>query len=438
MIRVSDQQPSCRPADGVPAAARTGEGAFADVVSANRRRRRFWRVVGPLMSLVWLVFLSEPLTSIETGSPLVRVLTVLGVLGVAGVFAASFLVLGAVSRRPRSLRLTTVVAVVALQIGFVVLATLGAHEHGLVGLVFVSVTFLYLSQSAVGLVGTLVCAVAAFVIPRVVPGWEAEDGTVVAIALASLAVYGFVQLVQRNRQLVAAQEEVAALAVSRERERIARDMHDLLGHSLTVVAVKSELASRLVTRDPERAAAELRDIQSLARSALADVRGTVAAIHQPTLAGELAAAARALEAAGVEVRTPSTVDMVPEDLRALFAWAVREGTTNVLRHAGAARVVVTLAPDRVVVEDDGRGAGAGAAQGSPGGAPGRGLEGLAERARSLGAVLETGPGASGGFRLAVRRVAGRADRAGRSPGTDPGTGHVAAPAPQVAAPGEAR
>jgi len=388
-----------------------------------RRQRRAWRVVGPLLSLVWLVFLSEPLTSIETGSTFVRVLTIVGVVGVAAVFAGTFFLIGVGRPQARALSPRWVVLVVLVQLGFVALSTLGAHEHGLVGLVFVSVTFLYLVRTVVGLVGTVVLAAAALVVPRLVPGWQAEDGTVWAIVLASMAVFGFLQLIERNRQLLVAQEQVAALAVTRERDRIARDVHDVLGHSLTVVAVKSELASRLVTVDPQRAAAELRDIQALVRSALADVRGTVAAMHQVSLAAELAAAGRALDAAGIDAQLPTTVDMVPEDLREVFAWTVREGTTNVLRHADASRVVVTLAPDRIVVEDDGQVEGrvrgqageqdrghraqvpAPARTGSPGPARGHGLSGLRERAAAVGAVLETGTGALGGFRLAVRRRA---------------------------------
>ncbi len=169
---------------------------------------------------------------------------------------------------------------------------------------------------------------------------------------------------------------------------------------------------RILSRKARAAAAEVADIQSLARSALADVRGMVSATRHVTLAGELAAARRALDAAGIEAQLPGAVDAVPEELRELFAWTVREGTTNVLRHAAATRVVVTLAPDRVVVEDDGRGArpcpdddaatGRTPAAGSPGETPGHGLAGLRERAATAGAAVETGPSPLGGFRLAVR------------------------------------
>jgi len=389
------------------AAAVAGPNATAE------RQRRIWRLVGPMFGAVWVVFLSEPArASWQNPDPVLRWCGILGVaLSAVGFVMSVFLLRQTFAVEGRNGRWWAVFSV-AIQVVGVVLACLAAQEHGLVGTVFISVSAVYLLRTPRALLVTAGLAVVMFVLPRVIPGWEPEDGNIAALVLATLATYGFAQLVERNRQLQLAQEEVAALAVSRERERIARDMHDVLGHSLTVISVKSELAGRLVEADPARAAAEVADIQALARSALADVRGMVAATRHVTLAGELAAARRALDAAGIEAQLPGAVDAVPEDLRELFAWAVREGTTNVLRHAAAARVVVTLAPDRIVVEDDGRGAepcpdddavGPGpTAPGSPGDAPGHGLAGLRERAAAAGASVETGPSPLGGFRLAVR------------------------------------
>ncbi|WP_157803784.1 sensor histidine kinase [Luteimicrobium subarcticum] len=393
-----------------PAAAPPDERLTPEQVAA--RRTRAWKIIGPLFGIVWVVFLSEPLAAAwGDDDPVLRWAGVVGVLLTAAGFAASVYLF-----RTGDPRRAPMVGVLGVEVVGVVLACLGAQQHGLIGLVFVSVTVVYITRSARVLVVTVALAVVCAVLPRVVRGWEPEDGTIAALFLATLATFGFSQLVQRNRQLQLAQEEVATLAVSRERERIARDMHDVLGHSLTVISVKSELAARLVTVDPARAAAELADIQGLARSALADVRGMVTATRHLTLAGELAAARRALDAGGIDARLPGAVDAVPEDLRELFAWTVREGTTNVLRHAAARTVVVTLAPDRVVVEDDGRGAPPCPGAGDPvGGAtddvhgsavlgdelPGHGLAGLRERAEAVGARLETGPGSLGGFRLAV-------------------------------------
>jgi two-component system sensor histidine kinase DesK len=390
--------------------------ALASVIAGpdatQQRQRRVWRLVGPLFGAVWIVFLSEPATeSWANPDPVLRWCGILGVgLSAAGFVVSVFLLRHTFAEGGGPARRWSVISIVAQVVG-VVLACLAAQQHGLVGTVFISVSAVYLLRTPRALLVTVALAVVLFVLPRVIPGWEPEDSTIIALVLATLATYGFAQLVNRNRQLQAAQEEVAVLAVSRERERISRDMHDVLGHSLTVISVKSELAGRLVTADPERAAAELADIQALARSALADVRGMVTATRHVTLAGELAVARRALDAAGIDAQLPGAVDAVPEGLRELFAWTLREGTTNVLRHAAATRVAVTLAPDRLVVEDDGRGAGPcpdDVAAGSPGSTPGHGLDGLRERAAAVGAVLEAGSSRLGGFRLAVRVPRGAA------------------------------
>ncbi|WP_425956676.1 sensor histidine kinase [Xylanimonas sp. McL0601] len=355
-------------------------------------RSTYWRRFGPLLGLVWLVFLAEPLTaSLDADTNALRVLGVVGVAGVGLLFALSVYTF-----RFREIPRRVVVGILAAQTACVVPMTLAAHQHGLVGLVFVSVTAVFLVARPPVLALAAAIAVLLLVVPRLVPGWETEDSTAVSAVLASLAVFGFTQLVARNRQLFAAQEEVATLAAAQERERIARDVHDVVGHSLTVVSVKAELAARLLRDDPDRAAAELADIQRLTRAALADVRSMVTGARVVTLPGELAAARAAFDAAGIEARLPGAVDAVPADRQALFGWALREATTNVLRHSLAHRVVVTLDADTLTVDDDGRGPDRDAA------GDGNGLRGLAERARAAGATLATSRGPLGGFRVAVR------------------------------------
>ncbi|MFC8599265.1 sensor histidine kinase [Isoptericola sp. NPDC057191] len=366
---------------------------------------------GPVLAIIWVVFLVEPFqASLDAPTTLLRVVGAVGVLGVAGIFTATFLRFrrvttvgdgGRTTGRPM-LSPRAAALLLTLQLACVGLSCLAAQQHGLVGLIFVCVTAIYVvdGRTALWVVGLSI--VVMVVLPRLLPGWEPEDGNVVGAVLASAAVFGFTQVIDRNRRLREAQQQVADLAVARERERIARDMHDVLGHSLTVISVKAELAAKLLAaaRDGDgptaRAAAEVADIQGLARGALADVRGTVAGAWQVTLAGELAAARSALDAAGVEAELPGAVDAVPAERRELFAWVLREGTTNVLRHSGASRVVVTVAADRLVVDDDGAGVPSSARDGG-----GHGLTGLTARARAAGAVLETGPSPLGGFRLAV-------------------------------------
>jgi two-component system sensor histidine kinase DesK len=182
------------------------------------------------------------------------------------------------------------------------------------------------------------------------------------------------------------------MAVSQERTRFARDLHDILGHSLTVITVKAELAGRLVELAPDRAGAEIADIERLARDALADVRVAVSGYREANLAAELVSARAALDAAGIEAELPTAVDDVPGERSELFGWAVREGVTNVIRHSGAARCRVLVRAEEIRIEDDGRTRPA---------ADGNGVNGLRERAEKLGAGVTVGRSDLGGFLLRV-------------------------------------
>ena len=179
---------------------------------------------------------------------------------------------------------------------------------------------------------------------------------------------------------------------------MARDLHDILGHSLTVIAVKAELADRLVDVSPERARAEIADIQRLSRDALADVRRTVDGVRELSLPAEIARARTALRAAEIRADLPGSTDDVPSDLRELFAWTLQEGVTNVVRHSAASRCTVTLGDDRITIEDDGRGMRAADASALR---DGHGLSGLRERAAAEGAQVVVETPSSGGFRLSV-------------------------------------
>jgi two-component system sensor histidine kinase DesK len=227
----------------------------------------------------------------------------------------------------------------------------------------------------------------------VVPGWKHDPGLLLSSLAATIAVWGVQQLLVRNTQLVAAEKENQRLVVSEERNRFARDLHDILGHSLTVITVKAELANKLMEVDPARARTELADLERLSRDALADVRRAVEGYRELTLPGELARARMALEAAEIEAELPNSTEDVPSDKRELFAWTIREGVTNVLRHSNATRCTVVLHPDRVEIRDNGAGLGAGDSGG-------HGLMGLRERAQALGATVVTHT-LEPGFSLAV-------------------------------------
>jgi two-component system sensor histidine kinase DesK len=190
-----------------------------------------------------------------------------------------------------------------------------------------------------------------------------------------------------------ADEEIERLATIAERERIARDLHDLLGHTLSVVVLKSELAGRLIHSDPQRAEQEVREVEDTARTALAEVRSAVAGYRAKGLGAELVNARRALSAAGVDLQATIDVPVLPAEHEAALALALREAVTNVLRHADAhhATIRADATTDEVTLEvgDDGRGSR---------GPDGSGLAGMRERATALGGDVGRHTGTFGGER----------------------------------------
>lgn len=214
--------------------------------------------------------------------------------------------------------------------------------------------------------------------------------------LVGLTAVGGRLLLTAYQQLSVARERIAQLAVDEERLRFARDLHDLLGHSLSVIALKSELAGRLVSQSPGLAKHEIKDLEQVARQALREVRDAVAGYRQPTLATELAGACAALSAAGIDCRVDQQTGALPPAVEAVLAWAVREGATNVIRHSGAQRCSIRVHSNngrvQVDVVDDGRGGD------SPAGS---GLLGLEERVQERSGRLEAEALPHEGFRLRV-------------------------------------
>lgn len=203
-------------------------------------------------------------------------------------------------------------------------------------------------------------------------------------------------------ELRAAREEIARLAVMNERLRIARDLHDLLGHNLSLITLKSELAGRLLNIAPQRAAAEIHDIENVARTTLQEVREAVASYRQPTLASELHAAQEILTAAGISYRyegDEQAVDNLPQAIEAVLSWTVREGVTNVIKHSHAHQCLISLRQDskhiRIEISDDGIGESRNSSN------AGNGLRGLAERVTALGGHFDAGPRVGSGFFLST-------------------------------------
>ena len=166
--------------------------------------------------------------------------------------------------------------------------------------------------------------------------------TGLGIAVIGFAVFALNSLRRTNVALVSARAELARLAVLEERERIARDLHDTLGHSLSLITLKSELAGRLLPHDPIAARREIGDVETTAREALASVRETVRGFRKPSLDAELGGLVAALRAAGISPEVQRLVIGLPEPADSLFAWAVREGVTNVMRHSGATHCTIRI------------------------------------------------------------------------------------------------
>ncbi|MGQ4489977.1 sensor histidine kinase [Streptomyces sp. SAS_281] len=341
---------------------------------------------------IWLAFMSAPVKDLADGNHTPWA-TALGVLGLL-VFVGAYLVLvfRHTSKALDPFRVRASIAFLGA------LALLLALTFGTPWLVL----FVYVAVSAGA---TMPLRTARWLIPVVTAvmvgvGATLEDPreTITALVFPALlggfAMTGVRQMVRTTIQLREARATVAQLAANEERLRLARDLHDLLGHSLSLITLKSELAGRMLPDRPELAAAQVADIEQVSRQALVDVRSAVTGYRRPTLPGELAGARTALAAAGVDADVPAGLpadlpDGLSEKAEEVLAWGLREAVTNVVRHSGAHRCTVTLVPRQTLdgrvleltVADDGRG-GAGTT-------PGNGLTGLTERLASVDGTLTT-------------------------------------------------
>jgi two-component system sensor histidine kinase DesK len=256
------------------------------------------------------------------------------------------------------------------------------------------------------------------VISPVPPPWRLVG---LAPALVFTIVTGAANLFDAEREraerrLRLADAEIERLAALAERERIARDLHDLLGHTLSVIVVKSELAARLAESEPPRAGEQMRDVERIGREALAEVRSAVVGYRSQGLHGELEGARRALAAAGVEAMVEADLPALPIAYESALALALRESVTNVVRHAGARHATIGIGVEEssivLEVSDDGRG-------GS--GPEGAGLTGMRERIAALGGAVQRDGAAGTRVRVtlpidATTRVAGaRPSESNRQP-----------------------
>jgi two-component system sensor histidine kinase DesK len=281
-----------------------------------------------------------------------------------------------------------------------------AHESAFVMAVFITTVAVARLRARAAPIVMLLTA-SAVLVPPLFPSWHesfsaaVDDGLVFSIPSVGIAMFAFFEILRGNEILAAARAEIGRLAAENERIRIARDLHDVLGHSLTTITVKAELARRLCRSDPAAAEAEVAELSEVAREALAEVRATVSGYRKPTLAGELAAGREMLKAAGITLTSPMSFDHLDDHCQEVFPWVVREGLTNVARHSGATSCRVDIAGSRLEITDNGKSC--------PPAAIGSGLAGLGERVKGAGGTLEVGPGPNGGWRLVVALEPTRAE-----------------------------
>ena len=335
---------------------------------------------------IWLVYLAQTVSGVHDHSSGVR--AVIGYVIVAA-FAVCYLLAISSGWEQRMDRFWWLYGLAFVLTG---IEAFFAHDDAFVFFVYVAVlTVAALRRYAPPVIGAM--TVITLVAPKLFDSANDLDYSgALSVVLVGLAMYGFFAVIQSNIELAAARAEVARLAAENERSRIARDLHDLLGHSLTTITVKAGLARRLAERgNHQRSAEEIAEVEALSRRTLSDVRAAVAGHRDVTLAGELATAREVLRAAGMIAELPGSVDVVDAELSELFGWVLREAVTNVVRHSHASHCTVLLAARSIAVIDDGRG-------GAP--AAGNGLVGLRERVAAAGGVVSAGP-ARPGWRLQV-------------------------------------
>ncbi|MGB3304129.1 sensor histidine kinase [Gordonia sp. (in: high G+C Gram-positive bacteria)] len=357
-----------------------------------------WRSGRWVFGAVWLFFMVYPAIGIVTSDGAI-VEKVFG-MAMISAFAVIYLLLCVysmfVGEAEEKLSPATRTAAVAILVALMVasMPLLKTSAFAMAPFVMAAIAFAAPWKGRYALIGIVTIIAAAVAVPEFF-GWELDSGFLIVMIIVGITMLfsRVMRDAQRDRETVVERQRAlnAQLAVVAERERVARDVHDILGHSLTVITVKSELAGRLVDLDPGRAKTEIDEVTALAREALAEVRSTVGNLRTPDLTNTIAAAESALAAAGITADLPhadgyaSTIYEGPH--ATLFAWVLREATTNVVRHSGATRCEVTISTDAITISDDGRG--------SPVLTYGNGLRGLAERVEAEGGRLTVSSDATG-------------------------------------------
>ncbi|GAA3897168.1 sensor histidine kinase [Microbacterium invictum] len=366
--------------------------AMAGSGSGRRGTRSAWERYGWVMAAIWMVFLIYPLLALlrSEADPGWIVAGWIGLAAFVVIYVAGFVngmtfSGGGLTSSPKPVQ--WMVLALLIVCALVTIPAVGGNALSFVPFIMSFASY-GLTRAAHWLILVGGVGVTAAVV-LLTPG-----GLDYISILAIVALLGVVNTVSTTLIIRSAQAERLGLelATSEGREAVARDVHDLIGHTLTVVRLKSQLARRLIDSDPEKAKAELADIEALTAEAIAGVRETVAGVRSATLADQLVSCRGVLQGAGIALRVDGEVGALSPAQSLTAGWILREATTNILRHASAGAVTVRIAPGRFTVIDDGVGFG---------GAEGNGVRGMRERASTAGATLTVTAEAEGGTRVEV-------------------------------------
>ena len=373
--------------------------------------RNPWHRARLMFSAVWLIYLAQPLATLPGHHD---AWWVAGAVALTVAFCAVFLAVVTGWDRHPALAPWGIAALVVLA-GAFTLVFQGGNAGGNVVWIFVS----SVSGWAVPTQRAALRTVAGVAVCYVFFSWLGHDGlgetvvTLIPVIFVGITMAGIKTQMRLGGELRQAREEVARLAATEERLRLARDMHDLTGQSLSTVTLKSELAARLLRRLPEstdrdRALEEIAGVAAVSRQTLHDIREAISGYRRPTLAVEIITARAALDSAGIAVHDDADLTLLSgtfdPEAEAALAWCLREAVTNVVRHseAGTCRISLIRRGGSLVLEvrDDGKGLPAGQPTAGNGlRTAGNGLRGMAERLSAVGGSLELRPDVRPGFGL---------------------------------------
>jgi two-component system, NarL family, sensor histidine kinase DesK len=339
----------------------------------------------PYLNLMYLVFLFVPLFLIKKVGA-TEILVTLGSVAV-------FLPLHFMAYR-KHVRHGALLAMAMAGLCYLVTPyNIGANTYLIYGVITAS----YLLKSRYS-IAFLITSLALMFLQIHLLNYQPASFVITAILATPLALFSIFNrsVYQGNQRLKLSQEEVQRLAQTAERERIGRDLHDVLGHTMSLIVMKSELASRLFERDPHAAAVQIREVEKVARDALGQIREAVSGMRLAGLEAELANARLSLLSANIHLHYQLAPIELVSEVENIFAFSVREAVTNIIRHSQAKRVEIELSKANnylyLIISDDGK---------ADNVIAGNGLNGMRERIESIGGTLNLDTGPHGGLRLTL-------------------------------------